>query len=164
LAEALARANVRFVLSHPAHLLSFGFGAGLVPAAPGTAGTLATFVLYWAVAPHLDATEYLVMVAAMFLVGVWACGVTGRALGVPDHGGIVWDEITAFMLVLYFTPPRLEWQAFAFLLFRGFDILKPPPIGYYDRRLKGGFGVMFDDLVAAFMALLVLALGQRLMG
>jgi phosphatidylglycerophosphatase A len=164
LVEALAPANWRFVLTHPAHMLAFGFGSGLVPGAPGTAGTLATFILYWAVAPHLAAAEYLALVAAMFLAGIWACGVTGRALGISDHGGIVWDEITAFMLVLFFTPPRLEWQAVAFLVFRGFDILKPPPIRYYDQRLKGGFGVMFDDLVAAFMALIVLALGQRLVG
>jgi phosphatidylglycerophosphatase A len=77
---------------------------------------------------------------------------------VADHGGMVWDEVVAFLLVLFFTPDSLYWQACAFLLFRLFDILKPPPIRYYDRTLKNGFGVMFDDLIAAFYALLLLAL------
>ena len=83
---------------------------------------------------------------------------TGRALGVADHGAMVWDEVVAFALVLVFTPDGWLWQAGAFLLFRLFDILKPPPIHYFDRRLKSGFGVMFDDLLAAFYTLLVLAL------
>ena len=87
-----------------------------------------------------------------------ACGATGRALGVADHGAMVWDEVVAFALVLVFTPDGWLWQAGAFLLFRLFDILKPPPIHYFDRRLKSGFGVMFDDLLAAFYTLLVLAL------
>ena len=87
---------------------------------------------------------------------------TGRALGVPDHGAIVWDEIVAFMLVLFFTPPGYVWQACAFLLFRLFDILKPPPIRYFDRKLKNGFGVMFDDMLAAFYTLLALAVARML--
>ena len=90
--------------------------------------------------------------------------VTGRALGVPDHGAMVWDEIVAFLLVLFFTPESLPWQAAAFVLFRLFDIFKPPPIRYYDRTFKSGFGVMLDDLVAAFYTLLVLAVATRLLG
>ena len=100
---------------------------------------------------------YLGCVAALFAIGVWACSVAGRALARPDYGGMVWDEVVAFLLVLFFTPVHGYWQAFAFLLFRIFDIVKPPPIRYYERRFKGGFGVMFDDLIAAFYALLVLA-------
>lgn len=152
------------MLRHPAHFLAFGFGAGLVPVAPGTAGTLLAFPLFWLLQPRLAASEYLGLLAVMFFAGIWACGTTGRALGAADHGGMVWDEVVAFMLVLFFTPNSLYWQAFAFLLFRLFDILKPQPIRYYDRTFKNGFGVMLDDLVAAFYALLVLALWRTFMG
>ena len=93
----------------------------------------------------------------MFALGVWVCGRTGRALGVADHGGMVWDEIVAFLVVLFLAPPGAIWQISGFLLFRAFDILKPGPIRYFDRTLDGGLGVMFDDLVAAFFTLLVLA-------
>jgi len=93
---------------------------------------------------------------------VWACEVTGRAIGAADHGGMVWDETVAFLLVLFFAPATLPWQAAAFLLFRLFDILKPPPIRYYDQALKSGFGVMLDDLIAASYALLVLAVAKMI--
>ena len=146
------------MLRHPAHFLAFGFGAGLVPVAPGTAGTLLAFPLFWWLAPRLAAGEFLALLAVMFVAGIWVCGKTGRALGVADHGGMVWDEVVAFLLVLYFTPDSFYWQAWAFLLFRVFDILKPQPIRYYDRTFKNGFGVMLDDLVAAFYVLLLLAL------
>lgn len=154
----------RLLLRHPAHFIAFGGGVGLVPIAPGTFGTLLAFPLFWVVSPWLGPIELLLLIAAMFLMGVWACEKTGRALGIADHPGMVWDEIVAFMLVLFFTPALPYWQAAAFLLFRLFDILKPPPIRYYDRTLKGGFGVMFDDIVAAFYALLVLAIGKILAG
>lgn len=152
------------MLRHPAHLLALGFGAGLAPAAPGTAGTLAALPLFWLLQPRLGAGELLLAIAAMFAAGVWACARTGRDLGVADHGAIVWDETVAFLLVLYFTPDTLAWQAFAFLLFRLFDILKPPPIGHFDRTLKNGFGVMFDDLIAAFYTLLILAAWKLVTG
>jgi len=152
------------MLRHPAHLLALGFGAGLAPAAPGTAGTLLALPLYWWLAPRLAASEFLTLLAVAFLAGIWACQKTGAALGAADHGGMVWDEIVAFLLVLFFTPDSLYWQAAAFLLFRLFDIFKPPPIRYYERTFKGGFGVMLDDLVAAFYALLVLALWRSFGG
>jgi phosphatidylglycerophosphatase A len=142
--------NWRFLISRPAHFVAFGFGAGLAPFAPGTFGTLLAFPLYWLFSPHVGATEFLVLLLVLFGLGVWACDMTGRALGVADHGGMVWDETVAFLLVLFFTPATLAWQAWAFLLFRLFDILKPPPIRHFDRTLKSGFGVMFDDLIAAF--------------
>lgn len=151
------------MLRHPAHLLAFGFGAGLVPGAPGTAGTLLALPLFWLAQPRLAAIEFLLLLAIMFGAGVWACEKTGRALGMPDHGGMVWDEIVAFLLVLFFTPDSMYWQAFAFLLFRLFDILKPPPIRYFDQTLKGGFGVMFDDVIAASYTLLVLAVAKTLL-
>lgn len=146
-----------FVRRHLAHFIAFGGGAGLSPVAPGTAGTLATFPLFWLFDYFLDPVEFLLLIGVLFIIGIWACSVTGRALGSHDHGGMVWDEITAFLLVLLFTPNVLIWQAFAFLIFRLFDIIKPPPIRYYDNALRGGFGVMFDDLLAAFMTLLCLA-------
>jgi phosphatidylglycerophosphatase A len=161
--DLVLRPNWRFLLSRPAHFVAFGFGAGLAPFAPGTVGTLLAFPLYWLFAPHVGAVEYLVLLLVLFGLGVWACEVTGRALGVADHGGMVWDETVAFLLVLFFTPATLLWQAFAFLLFRLFDILKPPPIRHFDRVLKSGFGVMLDDLMAAFYALIVLAVAKTLL-
>ena len=148
----------------PAHIIALGAGAGLAPAAPGTVGTLLAFPLYWLLAAFATSTVALALLGAAFLLGIWACGATGRALGVADHGAMVWDEIVAFAVVLVFTPPGWQWQLGAFLLFRFFDIVKPPPIRYFDRRLKNGFGVMFDDLLAAGYTLLVLAVGQRLLG
>lgn len=151
------RPDPAFLLRHPAHLIAFGFGAGLALKAPGTAGTVLGLPLFWAVAaltPDLPAR--LALLAAAFLLGAWACARTGRALGVADHGGIVWDEIVAFALVLLFTPPGWLWIALAFALFRLFDILKPWPIRFFDTRLKNGFGVMFDDLLAAGYAIAVL--------
>lgn len=166
--DLVPRPSWRFLSARPAHLIAFGFGAGLAPFAPGTFGTLLAFPLYWLFAPHLDVLEYLVLLVLLFGLGVWACEVTGRALGVADHGGMVWDETVAFLLVLFFTPvaftwaDALVWQACAFLAFRLFDILKPPPIRYFDRTLKSGFGVMLDDLIAAFYALIVLAVVKTL--
>jgi phosphatidylglycerophosphatase A len=154
---AWSRPNKNFVRSHPAHFIAFGGGAGLSPVAPGTAGTLVAFPLFWMFTLFLNPVEFLLLIVALFIIGIWACSVTGKALGNHDHGGMVWDEITAFLLILLFTPHDLRWQACAFLLFRLFDIIKPPPIRYYDRTLRGGFGVMFDDLLAAFLTLLCLA-------
>ena len=150
------------MLRHPAHVIALGAGAGLVPGAPGTAGTLLAFPLYWALTPQYTAPMLLALIALAFALGIWVCGRTGRALGVSDHGAIVWDEIVAFMLVLVFTPPGYVWQTGAFLLFRLFDILKPPPIRYFERKWKNGFGVMFDDLLAACYTLLVLAAAKMI--
>ena len=148
----------RFLFSHPAHFLAFGFGSGLASKAPGTFGTLVAFPMYWYLSPRLtDAILLLVLIWA-FAIGVWICDITGKALGVADHGGIVWDEIVAFTLVLFFTPPGWEWSLLAFALFRFFDIAKPPPIHYFDSNWHGGLGVMFDDLLAAGYALMCLAL------
>ena len=160
--DLVLRPSWRFLLSHPAHLVAFGFGAGLVPVAPGTWGTLLALPIYWLISPRLEPLEFLLMLAVLFALGVWACEATGRAIGAADHGGMVWDETVAFLLVLFFAPATLPWQAAAFLLFRLFDILKPPPIRYYDQALKSGFGVMLDDLIAASYALLVLAVAKMI--
>jgi phosphatidylglycerophosphatase A len=157
------RPSWRLLLRHPAHFIALGGGAGLVPVAPGTAGTLLALPLYWLLVPRLAPLEFLALVAALFVLGVWACDRTGRAIGAADHGGMVWDEVVAFLLVLFFVPRDLVWQAAAFLLFRFFDILKPPPIRYYERAFKNGFGVMLDDLVAAFYTLLVFAVARTVL-
>lgn len=162
-ADALPRRpDLRFVLSHPAHLLAFGFGVGLSRVAPGTMGTLAVLPVYWWAASRVPDFWFLAGLPVLFLLGIWACERTGRDLGVHDHGGMVFDEMVAFLLVLYLIPVAPVWQAFGFLLFRLFDILKPLHVGWMDRRFKGGFGVMLDDIGAAFYALLVLAAWRAL--
>jgi phosphatidylglycerophosphatase A len=156
--ELLVKPSWRLLFSHPALFISFGFGSGLARNAPGTFGTLAAFPLYWLLAPLLPDELFIVFLIAAFALGVWVCDITGKVLGVSDYGGIVWDEIVAFMLVLLFTPPGWYWSLLAFALFRFFDIIKPPPIRYFDSNWHGGLGVMFDDLLAAGYALLCLAL------
>ncbi|MBI5659916.1 MAG: phosphatidylglycerophosphatase A [Nitrosomonadales bacterium] len=157
-ADLRVQPSWRFILSHPAHFISFGFGSGLFPGSPGTAGTLVAFPLYWYLAPRLTDALFILVLVWAFAVGVWVCGRTGRALGAADYGGIVWDEIVAFLLVLFFTPEGFFWSLLAFSLFRFFDIVKPPPIRHFDRAWHGGLGVMFDDILAAGYTLLCLAL------
>ncbi len=156
--------SFRFLLRHPAHCLALGFGAGLAPAAPGTFGTLLAIPIAAVLRAYFPDAAFVAAIVVFALVGVWAAQVTGRNLGVPDHGAIVWDEVVAFLLVLYFVPDRTLPIAVAFVVFRFFDIVKPPPIRELDGRLKNGFGVMADDLVAALYTLVVLAVGQRLVG
>jgi len=161
--ELKVQPNWRFLFSHPAHLLSFGFGSGLARKAPGTFGTLVAFPFYWYLAPRLSDMLFILVLIWAFAVGVWVCNITGKALGVADYGGIVWDEVVAFLLVLFFTPNEPAWQLLAFALFRFFDIVKPQPIRYFDKNWHGGLGVMFDDLLAAGYALLCLAIIKSLL-
>ena len=153
-----------FMLAHPAHLVALGFGAGLAPAAPGTFGTLVALPIGAAIWAYWGDVGFLIAIPALFAIGVWASSVTGRDLGVPDHGAIVWDEVVAFLVVLYFVGNDTVRVALAFALFRFFDIVKPPPIRQVDAALKGGFGVMADDILAAGYTLLAFALAQRLLG
>ena len=155
------RPSPGFVFSHPAHAVAFGFGAGLAPVAPGTAGTALGWGIGWCLGAF-SAPVLLATALVFFFVGLWACEVTGRNLGIADHGGMVWDEVAAFLLVLAVVPRELAWQAAAFVVFRFFDIVKPPPIRALERRYGGGFGVMLDDLVAAAFTLLLLALLKRM--
>ena len=158
------RPTVNFLLSHPAHFIALGFGSGLAPRAPGTAGTLLAWALYPLIKTPVSDAVFLAFLASLFVAGVIAAERTGRALGVPDHGAIVWDEMVAMWLVLLFTPKTLLWQLTAVILFRFFDIVKPQPIRWADRQLKGGFGVMFDDIIAAGYAILVLAVLAHFVG
>jgi len=158
------RPTLAFLVRHPAHFVALGFGAGLAPFAPGTFGTLVGIPLAMLLEARLGDMGSLAAIAAFAVIGVWACDVTGRDLGVPDHGAIVWDEVVAFMLVLWFVGTSPLRVAVAFVVFRFFDIVKPPPIRQLDAALKNGFGVMVDDLAAAGYALLVLAVLQRMVG
>ena len=159
----LARPSAAFAFNHPAHFIALGFGAGLARWAPGTAGTLVAFPLWWLIGGGYGPLALLGILCFLFAVGVWACELTGRHLGVADHGAMCWDEIVAFLLVLAIVPEEPAWQAAAFFLFRAFDVVKPPPIREFELRFKGGFGVMFDDILAAGYTLLVLSIVKRVL-
>ena len=154
----MSRPNLRFLFAHPAHFLACGCGSGLSPWAPGTVGTLFAWASFVLLAPFFSFSlkPMLGILLFAYLIGIPIIDRAGRALGDPDHGSIVWDEIVPFWLVLALTPGYWKWQALAFVLFRFFDIVKPQPARYFDRHVKNGFGVMADDLVAAGYTLLVL--------
>lgn len=145
-------------LRNPVHLLAFGFGSGLAPWAPGTFGTLVAIPLWWGLA-QTPWWCYGAVTLLVALVGVPLCGRTATDLGVHDHSGIVWDEIAGFLVTMAGAPVSLFSALGGFLLFRLFDIAKPWPIGWLDRRVKGGAGIMIDDLVAGLYAALLLQLG-----
>jgi phosphatidylglycerophosphatase A len=144
--------DARFLLSHPAHFIALGFGSGLAPKAPGTFGTLAALVLFLLLEQVIAPWYVAVLAIPLFFVGIWASAVTGRDLGASDHGAIVIDEIVAFLPVAVFANKSPLMLAVAFGLFRLFDIWKPFPIRQVERRVKGGFGVMIDDAIAAAYA------------
>lgn len=152
----------RLLFSHPLHCLSFGLGTGLSPKAPGTVGTLLGFPLYWLLMDLPLAQQWLSL-GVLFVFGIWCCEITGRALGVSDHGAIVWDEVVAMAAVLVTVPFTWAWGLAAFASFRLFDIWKPFPIGWVDQRFKGGLGVMLDDVLAAIMAIVVLQAAQGML-
>ena len=165
--NVILRPTAGFMLAHPARIIALGFGTGLSPFAPGTVGTLLGFPVYWLASAQLapyGPTGMLAFIALSFALGIWACARTGRDLGLADHGGMNWDEIVAFQLVLMLTPEAWQWQAFAFFAFRFFDVVKPPPIRQVDARVKGGLGVMLDDILAAFYTLLAMAVCKALLG
>lgn len=141
----------------PVLLLAFGFGAGLTPRAPGTVGTLVAIPIYLLLA-RLPVSAYLLSVMLISLAGVWICREASRRLGVHDHPGIVWDEIAGFLVTMLPVAPDWIWIAVGFGLFRLFDIWKPWPISWVDRRLSGGTGIMLDDLLAGALAAVILFL------
>ena len=146
------------LLRDPLHLLSFGLGSGLSPRAPGTAGSLLALAVYYLCLQGLDPMLYLLLVLLATAVGVYLCGRTATALGVHDHGAIVWDEFAGLWLALFALPAGWYWPLLGFTLFRLFDIAKPWPIGWLDRRIHGGLGIMLDDIVAGTLAGLCLQL------
>ena len=158
------RPDLAFLLRHPAHFVALGFGAGLAPVAPGTFGTLVAWPIAWMLDAYAGTAGWLATIVGLAVAGAYAAGVTARDLGVADHGSIVIDEIAAFLLVLFFAGADPLRQVLGFVLFRVFDVVKPPPIRQVDQTMKGGTGVMADDFLAAGYALLALALAQRLLG
>lgn len=188
-AAPIHRPGARFMLSHPAHLIAMGFGSGLSPKAPGTVGTLWAWASFVALDVVLRDAQWALLLAAGLAVGWWACTRTAQHMGIADPGAVVWDEIIAFWAVLLLVTPRgarldagysvvvgtmLAPQFVAFVLFRFFDAVKPGPVAWADalfkrsRRLDGGigwaqgFGIIFDDLVAALCTLVVMALWKAL--
>lgn len=162
----------RFMMAHPAHVMALGFGSGLSPKAPGTMGTLWAWALFALLEHRLSESQWGWLIAVSISAGWWVCMITARHLRTLDPGSIVWDEIAAFWLVLWLLSPTGFWgQLSAFVLFRFFDAVKPGPVAWADRLYhhvdpqtdpgawrKAGWGIMLDDLVAAFCTLLVIAL------
>lgn len=144
--------SVKTVFTDPQMLLAFGFGSGLSRITPGTMGTLAALPLYLLMQP-LPLWAYLLVVLLTALWGISLCDYAARKLGVHDHGGIVWDEFVGFWITMIAVPSGWQWLLAGFVLFRVFDMVKPWPISWLDRRVHGGFGIMLDDVVAGLMAL-----------
>ena len=161
--QASFRPGAGFMFSHYTHVIAQGFGSGLSPVMPGTSGTLFGWLSYVLLTQRwpqvFTQPVWGIIIVLGFIWGIFLCDRTGRDIGVADHGSIVWDEIIAIWLVLLFVMPA-DWigQCWAFLVFRFFDMVKPPPIAWFDQHFKGGFGVMWDDILAAFYTLLVLAI------
>lgn len=140
------------VWSNPIHFLGFGFGSGLSPFAPGTMGTIAAIPLYLLMIHYLSSLEYLLLTVLITLIGIPICDKVSKDLGVHDFSGIVWDEITGFLITMLWIPFSWTNVLLGFALFRVFDILKPWPIRVVDEKVKGGFGIMIDDVIAAIFA------------
>ena len=158
------RPTAAFMLRHPAHAIALGFGSGLSPKAPGTVGSLWGWASWLLIQYSLSLTTQAALILVSLVIGWWACTLTARHMGVSDPGSIVWDEIVAMWLILFLLMPAgFMAQLSAFLLFRFFDAVKPGPVAWADRLFKGfgwrgGWGILFDDLVAAWCTLMVMAL------
>jgi phosphatidylglycerophosphatase A len=158
------RPTAKFMLSHPAHVIALGMGSGLAGKAPGTVGSLWGWASWLVIQNHLSLPAQAALIAIGILVGWWACTVTAQHMGVSDPGAIVWDEVIAIWLIFYLVMPTGFWgQLSAFALFRFFDIYKPGPVAWADQLFKGfgwrgGWNIIWDDLVAAFCTLMTLAL------
>src|SRR3972149_10633483 len=148
-------------LKNPVHMLALGFGAGCAPKLPGTAGTLVGVFLYL-ILQHLATLYYTGLLIFLFILGIWICGRTARDLGVDDHPAIVYDEIVGYLVTMTMAPSGWQWIIFGFLFFRLFDIWKPWPIRWLDRRVTGGFGVMLYDVGAGLFALVALQLIHKM--
>jgi phosphatidylglycerophosphatase A len=145
------------LFANPNHVFAFGFGSGLAKKAPGTFGTLAA-IPFFLLLQHLTWPIYLSWLLVTFALGVYWCDRSSKALGVHDHGGIVWDEFVGFWITMFMAPAGVGWIVLGFVLFRFFDIIKPWPIGWLDKKVHGGFGIMIDDALAGVYALIVLQL------
>ena len=147
----------------PVQFLAFGFGSGLSPIAPGTAGTVVAVAIYWFIA-EWPASWYAAFILVTAAVGIWICGAASRQLGVHDHGGIVWDEFVGYWITMWAVPVDWVWILAGFIVFRVYDIVKPWPIRTLDRKVKGGFGIMVDDILAGVMACITLHVALAFVG
>lgn len=143
------------LLANPNHFFAFGFGSGLAPKAPGTFGTLAAVPIYWLL-QDLAWPIYGTWLLVTFALGIYWCDRSSKQLGVHDHGGIVWDEFVGYWITMFLAPKSWLWMLVGFVLFRFFDIIKPWPISWLDRKVDGGLGIMIDDVLAGVYAFLVL--------
>jgi len=157
------QANGKVKSSNPVYWLAIGLGSGLAPVAPGTAGTLVAVPIYLLL-ESLVLWQYLVVTIAGFLIGIWICAIAARQLGVHDDPSIVWDEIIGFLITMIAAPAGWLWIGVGFVLFRVFDIVKPWPIRMIDQRVKGGFGIMLDDVLAGIYAWIVLQMLAAVIG
>jgi phosphatidylglycerophosphatase A len=143
------------IWENPLQFIAFGFGSGAMPIAPGTFGTLAAIPLYLLI-QHLPLWSYIIVLILAIVIGFWICDVAEKAIGVTDHPGIVWDEIVGYGVTMFAAPKGWGWIIFGFILFRIFDIWKPQPIRWVDAHLKGGVGIVVDDILAAIPAWIIL--------
>lgn len=148
--------SLRYVIwKNPIHIVAFGFGAGLFPRAPGTFGTLAAIPFYWLLS-HLQLPYYMAVVLFLTVLSGWICHVTSKDLGIHDYKGIVLDEMVGYWITMIAFPPHMFWICAGFLWFRLFDIWKPWPISWIQKNVKGGIGIVLDDVVAAIFAWIAL--------
>lgn len=153
--QAMAALN----LKNPLHCMAVGFGSGYAPKAPGTFGTAAAAICYVILMMNAwNTSVYLWFLLITFVIGCWCCQVATKAIGVQDHGAIVWDEFVGFWITMLAAPAGFWWVLAGFCLFRVFDIIKPWPIRWFDRYVKGGIGIMIDDVVAGIFALVIMQL------
>ena len=151
------------VFTDPVHFLAFGFGSGLSPVAPGTFGTIVG-IAFELPLRLLSLPARAVVISLLFAIGVWLCGESARRLDTHDHPGIVWDEIVGFLITMLVAPPGWQWLVAGFVLFRFFDILNPWPIREMDHSIRGGAGIMLDDVAAGLYAALALYALQQIPG
>lgn len=157
MAKKTANPSFKQLLCSPTLLLAFGFGSGLSPKAPGTIGTIAAIPLWWLLA-QLPLASYLIVVLVSAIIGIYICGAAAKTLGAHDHGGIVWDEFVGFWIAMAALPVTWTSLILGFVLFRFFDIVKPWPISWLDKKVSGGFGIMIDDVIAGLAAAGIIAL------
>lgn len=155
--QSKVESKVTFNLKHPVQFLALGFGSGLAPKAPGTFGTLAAIPVFLGLA-LLSPVSYFIAILVMSIAGIYICGKAATDVGVHDHPAIVWDEFVGFFITMFMVP--VSWQSVlvGFVLFRLFDVFKPWPISFVDKNMSGGFGIMFDDILAGVFALVIMQL------
>lgn len=155
--ESISTDSPRSIWTHPIHFIGSGFGVGTLPIMPGTFATLLAIPIYLAMS-RLPLWGYTLILIAFACLGVYACGALNRAMGTDDHPAAAWDEVVGYLVAMFAMPPQWYWIVGGFILFRVFDIAKPGPIGWLDRRIHGGLGVILDDVAAGVATVVILQL------